>query len=77
MDSKAIITDLFKLLDEDKNGIISISEYINGNLNILEAMGVRVKPEFKETITYVAEIVRISNKAEIIIPKCNFISFIF
>lgn len=76
MDSKAIITDLFKLLDEDKNGIISISEYINGNLNILEAMGVRIKPEFKETITYVAEIVRISNKAEIIIPKCK-LSFIF
>ena len=69
MDSKALLTDTFKLLDVDNSGVISITELITGYLNLLESMQVEIKPEFKESINYIAEIIKVSDRAEASLPK--------
>lgn len=71
LDSKAVISDTFKLLDTDNSGEVTITELINGLLNFIQSMQVNVKPEFKESIQYIAEIIKISNKGEIKLPKLN------
>lgn len=71
MDSKAVVTDIYKEFDVDQNNILSISEVVNGYVNLYETFGVKIKKEFKESISHVAEIIKISNKGEINIPKCK------
>ena len=69
LDSKALIGDLFYMFDLDKNNLVSITEFINGYVKLLELMGVKIKNEFKEAIRHIAEIVKISNKDEANLPK--------
>jgi outer membrane protein OmpA-like peptidoglycan-associated protein len=69
LDSKALISDLYKLLDNDNNNVISLTEFINNHLLLFETMGVKIKPEFKETVSQIAEMIKMSNRAEIVIPK--------
>lgn len=69
MDSKAVATDLYKLFDDDKNSLITVTELIEGFLDMFESFGVKVKVEFRESISSVAEIIRISNKGDLILPK--------
>jgi hypothetical protein len=71
LDSKALLTDTFKLLDVDNSGVITITELTTGYLNMLESMQVEVKPEFKESINYIAEIIKVSEKTETSLPKRN------
>ena len=60
---------MFYFFDVDKNNIVSITEFINGYVNLLEGMGVKVKKEFKESISNIAQIVEISNKEQISLQK--------
>jgi hypothetical protein len=72
MDAKAVLTDAYKLLDIDNNGLVTITELVNGYLNLIESMQVEIKPEFKESIQYMSEIIRVSSERnEIALPKCN------
>ena len=61
------------MFDEDKNNLVSVTEFINGYVNVLEQMGVKIKKEFRESIAHVAEIVEISHAAgvEINLPTLN------
>ena len=72
MDTKAVVTDLFDLIDADQNGDLTIVELLNGYLNMFETMGVSIKQEFKDSIKNIAEIIRISNKADIQLPSSKY-----
>ena len=69
MDTKSVVTDLYELIDADQSGDLTIVELLNGYLNMFETMGVNIKSEFKDSIVNIAEIIRISNKAEIHLPS--------
>lgn len=69
MDSKAVITDVFKLLDDDKNSLVTITELIDGFIFMFESFGVKIKSEFRESISSIAEIIRISDKGDLNLPK--------
>jgi hypothetical protein len=69
LDSKALVADLFYMFDLDKNNLVSVTEFINGYIRLLETMGVKVKSEFKKSISHIAEIIKISNKEEIYLPR--------
>jgi len=71
LDSKAVVTDLYKLFDDDKNSLVTITELIDGHLTMLESFGVKIKSEFRESISSIGEIIRISNKGELILPKLS------
>ena len=75
LDSKALLTDAFKLIDLDSNGLITFTELINGYLSFIESMQVEVKPEFKESIHYVTEIIKVSDRNEISLPRCKIFFF--
>jgi hypothetical protein len=59
------------MFDEDKNNLVSVTEFINGYVKLLETMGVKIKKEFKEAIQNLAAIIKISNKEEAYLPKFN------
>lgn len=71
LDSKAIINDFYKQIDADENGVASLSELLIGVLNVYEKIGVKIKPEFRESISNIAGIVKLSNNQDILLPKCN------
>lgn len=72
-DTKATITDLFVYLDVDKDAIVTVKEFFNGLMNLAETIGVTLKPELRQTITYMADIIQISNEKrnEVNLPKCK------
>jgi hypothetical protein len=69
LDTKTILIDLYTLADLDNNGILNMNEFINGFWKFFELMGVEIKPEFKQTVGYLTEIVKVSQRSEIIAPK--------
>lgn len=75
MDSKAVATDLYKLFDDDKDNLVTVTELIDGFLNMLESFGTKIKSEFRESISSIAEIIRVSNKGDLILPKRKIIHF--
>jgi hypothetical protein len=68
-DSKTSILDFFSLLDTDKDTILTINELFLGLLNITESNGVKIKPEMKQTLLYIADIMQVDNSADFILPK--------
>ena len=76
LDSKAVATDLYKLFDDDKNSLVTITELIEGFLDMFESFGVKIKMEFRESISSVAEIIRISHKGDLILPKRKLLPYL-
>lgn len=66
------MSDLFKFLDSDENTVLTLTELLGGYLRFFESIGVKIKTEFKQSISHIAEMIQISNNGEIILPKCNY-----
>ena len=69
MDSKAILTDMYNIFDVDQNGVLNLTEVFKGYLNMFEFMGVKVKSDFKDSISTIAEMIKISNHGETNLPS--------
>lgn len=69
MDSKAILTDMYNYFDMDKTGTLNLTEVLTGFVKMLELMGVKIKSDFKESVSSIAEMIRVSNSGETFLPK--------
>ena len=70
MDSKAILTDMYNNFDMNESGTLNLTEVLTGFVRMLELMGVKIKSDFKESVSSIAEMIRISSSGETFLPKC-------
>ena len=52
-DVKYTFTDFYRFLDSDKNEEISINEFFNGTIELMEAIGISFKSEMKKNLTLI------------------------
>ena len=66
-----MLTDLYSFLDANKNGAVTLNEVLHGLLKLLDIFGINIKPKFALTIGYIAEIVKVSDAEEVLLPSCT------
>jgi Ca2+-binding EF-hand superfamily protein len=68
-DSKLAILDLYTALDLNKDMVVTINELFHGLLNLTESIGVTLKPEMKQTLLNIADIIQVDKTGELELPK--------
>ena len=71
-DSKLALLDLYTALDLNKDTTVTINELFIGLLNLTESIGVSLKPEMKQTLLNVADIIQVDKSVDLELPKGNF-----
>ena len=69
-DVKYTFTDFYRFLDSDKNEEISINEFFNGTIELMEAIGISFKSEMKKNLNIIADIIKLAGN-DVKFPTCN------
>ena len=73
-DSKLAILDLYTALDTNKDTIVSIHELILGIINLTESIGIKIKPEMKQILLNIADIIQVDKSVDVELPKGKFLN---
>ena len=68
-DSKLAVLDVYTAFDLNRDSIVTINELFLGLLNLTETIGIKLKPEMKQTLLNIADIIQVDKSVDLELPK--------
>ena len=61
--------DVYTAFDLNRDSIVTINELFLGLLNLTETIGIKLKPEMKQTLLNIADIIQVDKSVDLELPK--------